>query len=390
MKNFSPDSPRILLLGAGELGKEFVAAAQKFGAVVFAADRYDGAPAMQNAQFSRAIDLQSAAEIQKIVDEFRPDFVVPEIEAINTKFLIELENRGVKIVPTARAVNLTMDREGIRKLAADELNLKTAKFAFAENFEEFQKAVEKVGIPAVVKPVQSSSGKGQSTLKNLDDAQKVWKYAIENSRGKSEKVIVEEFIEFESEITLLTVRENSGAVKFCPPVGHVQKLGDYRESWQPHGISPENLEKCEKMAAAVVGELGGVGLFGAEFFIGKDEVYFSEISPRPHDTGLVTLISQNISEFEIHARAIFSLPIPEIKNLKPAASAVVLAPAKFEKFKIRGAQNSLKIADEIRIFGKPSTRENRRMAVVLASGENLETARENARAAAGEMEVAES
>ncbi|MFH0776707.1 MAG: formate-dependent phosphoribosylglycinamide formyltransferase [Patescibacteria group bacterium] len=370
------NATKILLLGCGELGKEVAIEAQRLGVEVIGVDRYAHAPAMQVAHRSFVVDMQSAEELRQIIEAEKPNFIVPEIEAINTALLLELEKEGFTVIPTARAANLTMNREGIRRLAAEELKLPTAKYAFAESLEEFKKAVAEIGIPCVVKPIQSSSGKGQSTVESEVDIEKAFNYALSGSRGKSEKVIVEEFIKFETEITLLTVRHSNG-ISFCPPIGHIQKSGDYRESWQPQNFSDEIVKKCEEIAGKVVENLGGRGIFGVELFIAGENVIFSEVSPRPHDTGLVTLISQNLSEFELHVRAILGLPIPEIKNISPAASRVILAAKNSEKIAFEGIDEALKEKDSwIRLFGKPNSRPNRRLGVILAADENVEKARE--------------
>lgn len=367
---------KMLLLGCGELGKEVAIEAQRFGIEVIGIDRYANAPAMQVAQKGFVIDMQDAVALRQIIERERPDFIVPEIEAINTELLLELEKEGFNVIPTARAAHLTMNREGIRRLAAEELKIKTARYAFAENLTEFKKAVAEIGIPCVVKPIQSSSGKGQSTIKSAADIEKAFAYALSGSRGKSEKVIVEAFVKFETEITLLTVR-HAGGISFCSPIGHIQISGDYRESWQPQTFAPKILAQCEAIARAVVENLGGRGIFGVELFIAGDEVIFSEVSPRPHDTGLVTLISQNLSEFELHVRAILGLPIPEIRNLRPAASRVILAAKNSEKISFEGIEKALVEPDtSIRLFGKPNSRPNRRLGVCLAADDSTEKARE--------------
>lgn len=380
---------KMLLLGCGELGKEVVIEAQRLGIEVIGVDRYEHAPAMQVAHRSHVIDMQSEEELRRVLETEKPDFIVPEIEAINTELLLELEKEGFTVIPTARAANLTMNREGIRRLAAEELKLPTAKYAFAENLEEFKKAVSEIGIPCVVKPIQSSSGKGQSTIASEADIEKAFEYALSGSRGKSEKIIVEEFIKFETEITLLTVRHAEG-ISFCPPIGHIQKAGDYRESWQPQEFPAEILKKCEELAGAVVENLGGRGIFGVELFIAGDDVIFSEVSPRPHDTGLVTLVSQNMSEFELHVRAILGLPIPEVKNIRPAASRVILAEKNSEKISFAGVEKALVEKDTaIRLFGKPDSRPNRRLGVCLAADEDVEKAREKTGRMLEEIKVIE-
>ena len=307
-------SDKILLLGSGELGKEFTISAQRYGLTVIAADKYKDAPAMQVADHAEVIDMLSGDELQRVVKKYDVDIIVPEIEAIRTEKLFEFEKEGIQVVPSAKAVNYTMDRKAIRDLAATELGLKTAAFAYAKSEDELRIAAEKIGLPAVVKPLMSSSGKGQSVLKSIEDVAKVWQYAIEGSRGDKQEVIIEEFIDFESEITLLTVSQKEGETMFCPPIGHRQERGDYQESWQEADVNPALLKQAQDMAAKVCKALGGAGLWGVEFFLGKDEVYFSELSPRPHDTGMVTLSgSQNFNEFELHLRAVLGLDIPEIK-----------------------------------------------------------------------------
>ena len=356
---------KILLLGSGELGKEFTISAKRLGCYVVACDRYANAPAMQVADDSRVFDMLDAQILSETIDQIKPDLIVPEVEAIRTEVLIEKENQGYKIVPTARATNLTMNRDRIRDRAV-ELGLRTAKFAYAETQEQLEKAAKEINYPVVVKPVMSSSGKGQSVANNENEIIESWKYAIQGMRGDRQRVIVEEFIDFDYEITLLTVKQHNGPTLFCKSIGHVQQRGDYQWSWQPG--SPNADTEAQKMAKIITDDLGGAGIFGVEFFITKaGEVVFSELSPRPHDTGMVTMYTQNLSEFDLHARAILGLPIPEIKLLRPGASHVVLANKESEKFTIDGIEDALKIPDvEVRVFGKPTTRVNRRMAVVLA------------------------
>ena len=367
---------KLMMLGCGELGKEVVMEAQKLGIEVIGVDRYANAPAMQVAHRSYAIDMQSEEALRGVIEKEKPDYIVPEIEAINTELLIQLEKEGWNVIPTARATNLTMNREGIRRLASEELGIRTAKYAFAENLEEFKKAVMEIGIPCVVKPIQSSSGKGQSTIETEAEIEKAFNYALSGSRGKSNKIIVEEFIHFDTEITLLTVRHKDGT-SFCDPIGHIQKSGDYRESWQPQNFKPEIIAKCQEIAKKVTDNLGGRGIFGVELFIAGQEVIFSEVSPRPHDTGLVTLISQNFSEFELHIRAILGLPIPEIVTLRPSASRVILASQNSEVISFEGIEDALMTKDSnIRLFGKPNSRPNRRLGVLLASAETTDLARE--------------
>jgi phosphoribosylglycinamide formyltransferase 2 len=356
---------KILLLGSGELGKEFTISAKRLGCYVVACDRYANAPAMQVADDSRVFDMLDAQILSETIDQIKPDLIVPEVEAIRTEVLIEKEKQGYKVVPTARATNLTMNRDRIRDRAV-ELGLRTAKFAYAETQEQLEKAAKEINYPVVVKPVMSSSGKGQSVANNQKEIIESWKYAIQGMRGDRQRVIVEEFIDFDYEITLLTVKQHNGPTLFCKSIGHVQQRGDYQWSWQPG--SPNADTEAQKMAKIITDDLGGAGIFGVEFFITKaGEVVFSELSPRPHDTGMVTMYTQNLSEFDLHARAILGLPIPEIKLLRPGASHVVLANKESEKFTIDGIEDALKIPDvEVRVFGKPTTRVNRRMAVVLA------------------------
>ena len=356
---------KILLLGSGELGKEFTISAKRLGCYVVACDRYANAPAMQVADDSRVFDMLDSQILSETIDQIKPDLIVPEVEAIRTEVLIEKENQGYKIVPTARATNLTMNRDRIRDRAV-ELGLRTAKFAYAETQEQLEQAAKEINYPVVVKPVMSSSGKGQSVANNEQEIIESWKYAIQGMRGDRQRVIVEEFIDFDYEITLLTVKQHNGPTLFCKSIGHVQQRGDYQWSWQPG--SPNADTEAQKMAKIITDDLGGAGIFGVEFFITKaGEVVFSELSPRPHDTGMVTMYTQNLSEFDLHVRAILGLPIPEIKLLRPGASHVVLANKESEKFTIDGIEDALTIPDvEVRVFGKPSTRVNRRMAVVLA------------------------
>jgi len=356
---------KILLLGSGELGKEFTISAKRLGCYVVACDRYANAPAMQVADENRVFDMLDAQKLSETIDQIKPDLIVPEVEAIRTEVLIEKESQGYKVVPTARATNLTMNRDRIRDRAV-ELGLRTAKFAYAETQEQLEQAAKEINYPVVVKPVMSSSGKGQSVANNEQEIIESWKYAIQGMRGDRQRVIVEEFIDFDYEITLLTVKQHNGPTLFCKSIGHVQQRGDYQWSWQPG--SPNADTEAQKMAKIITDDLGGAGIFGVEFFITKSgEVVFSELSPRPHDTGMVTMYTQNLSEFDLHVRAILGLPIPEIKLLRPGASHVVLANKESEKFTIDGIEDALTIPDvEVRVFGKPSTRVNRRMAVVLA------------------------
>lgn len=360
---------KIMLLGSGELGKEFVISAQRMGQFVIAVDSYDNAPAMQVADEREVIDMLSGDDLDKIVEKHKPDIIVPEIEAIRTEKLYTYEESGTQIVPSAKAVNYTMNRKAIRDLAAKELGLKTAKYLYAKSLTELQDAVKEVGLPCVIKPLMSSSGKGQSLIKTEDDIEKAWEYATTKSRGDIEEVIVEEFINFHTEITLLTVSRKSGPTMYCFPIGHVQREGDYRESWQPVAISDKQKKEAEEMADKITKALGGAGIWGVEFFLTDDDVVFSELSPRPHDTGMVTLAgTQNLNEFELHLRTILDLPINEIKLEKSGASAVVLATEESSSApEFEGVEDALKEKNvDVRIFGKPSTRKNRRMAVAVS------------------------
>ncbi|WP_412464621.1 formate-dependent phosphoribosylglycinamide formyltransferase [Flavobacterium mekongense] len=371
-------SKKILLLGSGELGKEFVIAAQRIGQKVIAVDSYENAPAMQVAHHFEVINMLDGAELDRIVAQHQPDFIVPEIEAIRTERFYDYEKQGITVVPSAKAANFTMNRKAIRDLAAKELGLRTAKYRYATSAEELQKAVAEVGIPCVVKPLMSSSGKGQSTIKTEADILKAWQYAEEGSRGDIIEVIVEAFVNFHSEITLLTVTQNGNPTLFCAPIGHRQERGDYQESWQPATVSDKDLQEAQNMARKVTEALGGAGLFGVEFFLTDDGVYFSELSPRPHDTGMVTLAgTQNFNEFELHLRAVLSLPIFEIKLEKAGASAVILADGHSTNPTYSGIPNVAALAKtDFRIFGKPSARPYRRMGVVLTH-DSLETPIEN-------------
>lgn len=378
----------ILLLGSGELGKEFTISAKRLGQKVIAVDRYANAPAMQVADGFEVINMLDPNELKAVVAKHKPNIVVPEIEAIRTEALAEFERNGIFVVPSAEAVDLTMNRDRIRDLAANELKVRTAKFTYANNAEEMAAACERIGYPCVVKPVMSSSGKGQSVVAKKSDVVKAWKYACEGKRGDQNKVIIEEFIKFDLEITLLTIKQKNGPTLFVDPIGHRQEEGDYRESWIPAKMKPNLLTQAKKIAKKVTDRLGGAGLFGVEFFVTKNEVIFSELSPRPHDTGMVTLISQDLSEFDLHLRAILGLPIPTINYQGPSASAVVLANRDSSEFKIEGIEKALKIKNtEVRIFGKPSTRKNRRMAVALATDKNTVEARKRARKAAGQITI---
>ena len=380
---------RVLLLGSGELGKEVAIELQRFGVEVIAVDRYADAPAMQVAHRSHVIDMLDGAAIRALVERERPHIVVPEIEAINTRALVELEAEcgdGLRVVPTARAAQLTMDREGIRRLAAETLGLPTSRYRFVDTLEDYRKAVAAVGLPCVVKPVMSSSGHGQSMVRGEADIDPAWEYAQTGGRTGAGRVIVEGFVDFDYEVTLLTVRHRDArgrdATSFCEPIGHLQEDGDYRESWQPQPMSPRALERSQEIARAITDELGGWGVFGVELFVKGDDVWFSEVSPRPHDTGLVTLVSQELSEFALHARAILGLPIPAIRQMGPSASCAVLAHGHGVPV-FHDAAAALARADtQLRLFGKPAVAGHRRVAVTLARGGDLDAARATAREAA--------
>ena len=380
---------KILLLGSGELGREFIISAKRLGAFVVACDSYAGAPAMQMADACEVFPMLDAEALRAAVEKHRPDYVVPEIEAIRTEELLALEKEGWRIVPSARAAAMTMNRDAIRSLAAEELKLRTSLYAFAESLDEVRSGAVVTGLPCVIKPVMSSSGKGQRLVRREEELEDAWTYAVDNMRGDRPRVIVEEFVDFDYEITLLTVSTHNG-ILFCPPIGHRQERGDYRESWQPMPMSAAALEAAQIMARSVVDNLGGHGVFGVEFFIRGDEAIFSELSPRPHDTGMVTLISQNLSEFDLHARAVMGLPIPSIRVKRASASAVILADRDSDSFTIEGLKDSLALGTEVdevdvRIFAKPVTRPYRRMGVALATGSDVDEARELAMAAAAKV-----
>jgi phosphoribosylglycinamide formyltransferase 2 len=381
------NATRVMLLGSGELGKELVIELQRLGVEVVTVDRYANAPAMQVAHRSHVINMLDGAALRALIESEQPHLVVPEIEAIATETLVALEAEGVVVIPTARAARLTMDREGIRRLAAEELGLRTSPYRFAATEQEYRDAIDGIGLPCVVKPVMSSSGKGQSLVRTPDEVSAAWNYAQQGGRAGAGKVIVEGFVPFEYEITLLTVR-HTGGTAFCEPVGHFQEQGDYRESWQPQAMAEPVLAECRRAAAAVTGALGGYGLFGVEFLIRGNEVYFSEVSPRPHDTGLVTLVSQDLSEFALHARAILGLPIPNIRSRGPAASAAILVEGDSAAVRFEGIGDALAAPDtQLRLFGKPEVRGRRRMGVALALGDDVAMARERARAAAAAVRV---
>ena len=383
----SSSATRVLLCGSGELGKEVVIELQRLGVEVIAVDRYADAPAMQVAHRHHVINMLDGAALRAVIELEQPHYIVPEIEAIATATLVELETEGFTVIPSARAAQLTMNREGIRRLAAEELGLPTSPYAFADTLEAYTAAVGRIGYPCVVKPIMSSSGKGQSLLKSADDLQAAWDYAQEGGRAGKGRVIVEGFIDFDYEITLLTVR-HAGGTTFCAPVGHRQVKGDYHESWQPQTMSPAALAESERVARAVTEALGGRGLFGVELFIKGDQVWFSEVSPRPHDTGLVTLISQELSEFALHARAILGLPIPAIRQLGPSASAVILVDGESQQVSFGNLAAALSEADTaLRLFGKPQVSGQRRMGVALARDASIEAARAKALRAAQAVSV---
>jgi len=383
----TPGATKVMLLGSGELGKEVVIELQRLGVEVIAVDRYPGAPAMQVAHRHHVINMLDPEALAAVIAEEQPDLVVPEIEAIATAKLVELESSGLKVIPTARAARLTMNREGIRRLAAEELGVVTSPYRFAATLEEYDSALEAVGLPCVVKPVMSSSGKGQSTVRTASEARAAWDYAQAGARGGADKVIVEGFVDFDYEITLLTVRHRDGT-SFCEPIGHRQERGDYRESWQPQAMSGAALAEAQRIAGAVTEALGGWGLFGVEFFVKDDTVYFSEVSPRPHDTGMVTLISQDLSEFALHARAILGLPVPGIAQRGPAASAVLLVEGESASIRYGNLDAALALPDtQLRLFGKPEVRGERRMGVALALGTSTADAVDRAKAVADAVVV---
>ena len=384
----SPTATRVLMCGSGELGKEVVIELQRYGVEVIAVDRYANAPAMQVAHRSHVITMLDGDALREVIEKEQPDLIVPEIEAIATDTLIELESEGFTVIPTARAARLTMNREGIRRLAAEELGLKTSPYRFASNLEEYRAAVREIGVPCVIKPIMSSSGKGQSTVKNMADAEKSWTYAQEGARGGADAVIVEGFVDFDYEITLLTLR-HEGGTSFCAPIGHRQVDGDYHESWQPQPMSEAAFAESQRMGKAITDALGGRGIFGVELFVKGDDIYFSEVSPRPHDTGMVTMISQDLSEFALHARAILGLPVPNIKNHGPSASYVILVEGHSQQVKYGNLGASLTAPDtQIRLFGKPEVQGERRMGVVLARGASLQKARKKAKAGAKAVSIA--
>lgn len=383
----TPVGRKAMLLGSGELGKEVAIELQRYGVEVVACDKYAGAPAMQIAHRSRVFNMLDAEALRKAVEEERPDHIIPEVEAIATPELLKLEEEGYNVTPTARAAWLTMNREGIRRLAAEELGLPTSRYRFASGREEFDKAIEEIGLPCVVKPVMSSSGHGQSTIKRPEQIDAAWKEAQEGGRAGAGRVIVEGFVDFDYEITLLTVRSLSGTT-FCEPIGHIQVDGDYRESWQPQPMSPAALDRAREIARKVTDALGGYGIFGVELFVKGDEVIFSEVSPRPHDTGMVTMISQDLSEFGLHARALLGLPVPGIRFYGPSASRAIVVEGDTDKVEFDNLDAVLEEEGvQMRIFGKPEIKGHRRMGVILATADTLEEARAKASRAQDKLKV---
>ncbi len=383
----TPVGRKALLLGSGELGKEVAIELQRYGVEVIACDRYPGAPAMQVAHRSYVFNMLDGEALRQIIEAEKPDHIIPEVEAIATPVLVELEKEGYNVTPTANAAFLTMNREGIRRLAAETLGVKTSPYRFASDYDEFKKAVDEIGIPCVVKPVMSSSGHGQSMIKKAEDIENAWHIAQEGGRAGAGRVIVEGFVDFDYEITLLTVRSVSGTV-FCEPIGHIQIDGDYRYSWQPQPMSAKAIESAREIARKVTDALGGYGIFGVELFIKGDEVIFSEVSPRPHDTGMVTMISQDLSEFALHARALLGLPVPAIRFYGPSASRAVVVEGDTDKIEMDNLENVLaEPGTQMRIFGKPEIKGHRRMGVILATDENVEAARAKAERAYEALKV---
>ena len=383
-----PFTTKILLLGSGELGREFVISAKRLGAYVVACDSYAAAPAMQVSDEAEVFSMLDGKALRNVITKHQPDLIVPEVEAIRTEVLAEIEAKGHNVVPSARATQLTMNRDAIRDLAAEELGITTSRYRYAQSLDEVRDAAAFAGFPCVIKPVMSSSGKGQSKVDSADDLEAAWTYAVENMRGDPSRVIVEQFIDFDYEITLLTV-SHAGGITFCPPIGHRQERGDYRESWQPTAMTNQAISDAQAMAQKVVealqGQGKGYGLFGVEFFVRGEEVIFSELSPRPHDTGMVTLVSQNLSEFDLHARAIMGLPVPETIAARPSASSVILADRESDNVSYSGLAEAMADGADIRIFGKPVTRPYRRMGVALATAPDTDAARTKANAAAAKI-----
>ena len=383
----SPSATRVLLCGGGELGKEVVIELQRLGVEVIVVDRYAHAPAMQVAHRSHVLSMLDGDALRQVIEQERPHYIVPEIEAIATTMLMELEAEGYTVIPSARAAHLTMNREGIRRLAAEELGIRTSPYRFASSREEFEQAVQEIGLPCVVKPIMSSSGKGQSTIRGEDDIEPAWNYAQGGGRTGAGKVIIEGFVTFDYEITQLTVR-HAGGTSFCEPVGHHQVDGDYRQSWQPQAMQARALEEARTIAGRITAALGGRGIFGVELFIQGDEVIFSEVSPRPHDTGMVTMISQDLSQFALHARAILGLPVPAIRQHGPAASSVILAQGESRQVAFDGLGTALQEPDtQLRLFGKPEVSGQRRMGVALALGDTIEAARARAERCAAAVTI---
>jgi len=386
----SATATRVLFCGGGELGKEVVIELQRLGVEVIVVDRYPNSPAMQVAHRSHTISMLDGEALRKVIELEKPDYIVPEIEAIATDTLVALEKEGFTVIPTAKAAKLTMNREGIRRLAAEQLSIKTSPYRFAESREEFDAAVDEVGIPCVIKPIMSSSGKGQSTIKSIADIDKAWEYAQEGGRSGAGKVIIEGFVDFDYEITQLTVRHQDGdkiVTSFCKPIGHVQVNGDYRQSWQPQAMSEQALARAQEIAASVTEALGGRGIFGVELFIKNDEVIFSEVSPRPHDTGMVTMISQDLSQFALHARAILGLPIPNIHFHGPSASSVILPEGDSSQLSFKHLEKALQEPDtQLRLFGKPEVVGERRMGVALARDMTVDAAKQKAMRASSAIE----
>ena len=384
---FSASACKVMLCGGGELGKEVVIEFKRLGCEVIVLDRYEHAPAMQVADRSYVLSMLDGEQLEKIIQLEQPDYIVPEIEAIATDKLVALEEQGFTVVPSAKATQLTMNREGIRRLAAEELNIPTSEYQFVDTFDDFQRAIEAIGFPCVVKPIMSSSGKGQSVVKHAQDIAQAWQYAQEGGRAGQGRVIVEGFVDFDYEITLLTVRHVEGT-SFCEPIGHVQENGDYQQSWQPQAMSKLALERSKEVATLVTGALGGRGLFGVELFVKGDEVFFSEVSPRPHDTGMVTLISQDLSEFALHVRAILGLPIPNISFYGPSASSVILVTGESNQVIFGNIAHGLSLANtDIRLFGKPEVKGTRRMGVALARDTDVQLAVDKAKEVVSRLEV---
>lgn len=383
----SATAKKVVLCGSGELGKEFVIELQRYGVEVVALDKYENAPAMQVAHRSYVVSMLDGKRLREIIEKEKPDYIVPEVEAIATTTLMELEKEGYCVIPTAKATYLTMNREGIRRLAAEELGLPTSPYRFAATFEEFKEAVQTIGMPCVVKPIMSSSGHGQSVVRKAEDVDRAWEYAQEGGRAGAGKVIVEGFVDFDYEITQLTVR-HIGGTSFCEPIGHVQVDGDYRESWQPQAMAPGAKAKAQEIARKITDALGGRGIFGVELFVKGDDVIFSEVSPRPHDTGMVTMISQDLSQFALHARAVLGLPVPNIMFHGPSASRAVVVEGDSDRLEFGNLENVLAQPDtQMRIFGKPEVHGHRRMAVLLARGNSLEEARAKTGKAYDAMEI---